>query len=315
MSKVLITGSEGFVGKALTKKFFDLGYNREDLYLKNDIPIDLKDQYMVNKFFKFLKPTHVFSLAARVGGIQDNIRKPYDYLYDNLMIQNNIIEASLNNNVKKVLFLGSSCIYPKDYNQPLKEEYLLNASLEPTNEGYALAKIAGLKLCEYANKQFNKTKFVSLMPCNLYGPGDCFDLSKAHVLSSLVKKIVDANDSDSPNISLRGKGTPRREFLYIDDLVNCMLWAMIMLDKTETFLNVGTGKDISIMELAKLIAKLDNYEGDILETENTSDGMLVKKLDVSKINNLGWSSKTTFEIGIKKTIEYYRKMKGDKINK
>jgi GDP-L-fucose synthase len=219
-------------------------------------------------------------------------------------MQNNIIDACIRYNVKKVLFLGSSCIFPVNFKQPLKEEYLMKGDLEPTNYGYALAKITGLKLCEYANKQFN-TRFISLMPCNLYGENDCFDLEKSHVLSALINKIYNAKLNNLDVVEVWGTGNQRREFMYVTDLVDCMLWSMNNLEKTDTFLNVGVGEDITIRDLAGLIKDVVGYSGDFYFNIDMPDGMKQKLLDVSKINVLGWNYKTSLRDGIEKTVEWY----------
>ncbi len=304
-SVIYISGHKGFVGSNLLNKLKEEGYNNLRYFTKEQY--NLKNYKDVDLIFYGNKPEYVFICAARVGGIQANIKDPYTFLYDNLTIQNNLINCCIKNNVKKVVFLGSSCIYPKDYTQPLKEEYLMQAPLEPTNEGYALAKIAGLKLCEYANKQF-ETKFISLMPCNLYGPGDTFEIEKSHVLSALVKKIYDAKKQKQKNVEIWGDGEAKREFLYISDLIDCIIWSIKNLDKTDTFLNVGTGQDISIKDLAYIIKDIMGYEGEFYFNKNKPNGMMRKCLDVSKINNLGWKSKIKIEEGIKKTVEYYDKI-------
>lgn len=305
-SQIYIAGHTGFVGKTLLRTLEQTGYN---CIVRPRSKLNLSDANAVNRFIFKNKPSQVYICAAHVGGIQANIQNPYRFLYENLQIQNNIIDACARAKVKKVLFLGSSCIYPKDYKQPLKEEYLLQAPIEPTNEGYALAKISGLKLCEYAGKVFPDTKFISLMPCNLYGPGDTFDLSRAHVLSSLIKKILDAKDEGLDEVLIWGTGKAKREFLYIEDLVDGMIWAMETLDKTETFLNIGTGEDIEILELAKMIADIVEYSGKLVLDTSKPDGMMKKCLDITKISSLGWRYQTPFEVGLVNTINYYRKLK------
>jgi len=304
-SRILITGHNGFVGNNLYKKLLKLGY--KDIFVSNRKSTDLRNQCDVSAWFKLTKPDYVFNCSGKVGGIKANIDNHYMFLLDNLQMQNNVIDNSIKHKVKKVITLGSSCIYPKDYKQPLKEEYLLQAPPEPTNEGYALAKIIGLKMCEYANKKFN-TKFVSLMPSNLYGVADDFNLETSHVLSAIVKKVVDAHNDDKRYIELWGDGSAKREFLYIDDLTNCMIWAIDNLD-IETFINVGTGKDISIKELAELICNIVGYQGNIKYDTTKPNGMLRKCLSVEKINNLGWKHKVSLEEGICNTIKYYKAIK------
>lgn len=303
-SKIYVTGSTGLVGSNLLKRLEREGYT--NLIYKDHKDLDLINQQEVVLFFHKEKPEYVFHCAVIVGGIQANIDNPYKFLFNNLMMQNNVIDVAIKNEVKKILFLGSSCIYPKDYKQPLKEEYLLQAPMEETNLGYALAKIAGLKLCKYANKQFN-TNFISLMPCNLYGPGNDFDPIKSHVLQALIRKIYEAKINNKKEVIIWGSGKPRREFLYVDDIVDCMLWSMNNIDKIDTFLNVGTGKDDSIIELAEIVAKVIDWKGKFVYDTSKPDGMMRKCLDVSKINKLGWKAKISLEEGIKETIEYYEK--------
>lgn len=299
--RIFVTGHRGFVGKRLIKQLQDEGH---DVYTNE---ADYRSEIEVNEIFAYDGPFDwVINCAAKVGGIQANINNPYMFLVDNLQIQNNIIDNAMKYNVKKVLFLGSSCIYPANYKQPLKEEYLLNAPVEKTNEGYALAKIAGLKMCEYANKIQDKTKFIVLMPSNLYGIGDHFNLETSHVLAALVKKICDAKKNGDPTVEVWGSGKPRREWLYVDDLVNCMIWSMNSLDKTNTFLNVGPGNDISIIELANSIKTIVNYDGKLVYNTDKPDGMLVKCMDVTKINKLGWKATTPFLKGLCRTIKYYQ---------
>jgi GDP-L-fucose synthase len=245
--------------------------------------------------------------AAKVGGIQANIKNPASFLLENLQIQNNIIEASLINNVKKILFLGSSCIYPKDCPQPMKEEYLLSGKLEPTNEGYALAKITGLKLLEGLRKQYGFNS-ISLMPCNLYGPGDSFDLEHSHVLSALVKKFVDAYDDGIAKITLWGTGEARREFMHVDDMANATKFMIDNYNEPD-FINIGNGTDISIKELAILIADMISYRGNILWDTSKPNGMMKKCLDVSKMKTLGFYPKISLEEGLSQMITNYKKIK------
>ena len=304
-SMILITGKDGFVGNALYDFMIKNGYKRVHAIGRKEL--DLENQHFCRVYFSCREFDYVFHCAGKVGGIGANIKDPYNFLYKNLVIQNNIIDCCIKNKIKKVLFLGSSCVYPKDYNQPLKEEYLMKAPLEPTNEGYGIAKIAGLKMCEYANKT-TSTSFISLMPSNLYGPGDSFDLETSHVLSASVKKVVDAKREKKSEIEIWGSGDPKREFLYIDDLVDAMIWTMKYVGCTDTFLNVGPGADISIKNLVFAICYATNYFPTIKCNVNKPDGMMKKCLDVSKINSYGWKAKTNLKEGIKKTIEYYESL-------
>jgi len=304
--KILITGAHGLVGRNLFNRLvFDENY--ENVYHPTSGELDLLSQKETEMFFYENKFDYVFHCAAVVGGIQANIDRPYEFLFDNLTIQNNVIHYSIGSDVTKVIFLASSCMYPANYKQPLKEEYILNANPEKTNEGYAIAKIAGAKLCEYANRQFvNTTKFIVLAPTNLYGPYDNFSAKTSHVLQSLIRKIYNAKKNNYPTVEIWGDGTPRREFLYVDDIVDCMIWSMENIDKTETFLNVGTGEDYSIIELANMVKKIIGYDGEFVFDKTKPNGMKMKRLDVSKIAALGWSSKIKIEDGIKRTIEYYK---------
>ncbi len=305
-SRILITGHTGLVGSNLLKRLLEDGYS--NILYRSSKRINLLNQNEVDVFMDIWLPEYIFHCAAVVGGIQANINNPYKFLYENLMIQNNIIGSAIRNRAKKVIFLSSACMYPKDYKQPLREEYILNAPLEPTNEGYALAKICGAKLCEYANKQFG-SGFIVLAPSNLYGTGDDFDLDNSHVLSALIKKICDVKERGEKEVEIWGTGEPRREFLYVDDLVDCMIWSMNNLEKTDTFLNVGTGEDVTIGELAVTIAEEVGYKGRFIYDTSKPDGMMRKCSDVSKINELGWQSKISLKEGIKKTIEYYRSIR------
>lgn len=301
---VLVTGYTGFVGSNLVKR---LEYeNKYYVHTYNSKSVELKDYCDTELMLKHIKPNIIFHCAAKVGGIGANIEKPYEFLYDNLQIQNNIINLSIKYGVETVVFLGSSCIYPKNCKQPMKETDLMSGALEETNEGYALAKIVGLKLCEYANKMQTNTKFISLMPCNLYGPGDTFDLKKSHVLSALVKKIIDAKRKNEDHIIIWGNGEPYREWLYVDDLVDCMIWAINNIDKTDTFLNVGSGYELQIRELAEKIARIVDFNGRFIYDIRKPNGMERRLIDSTKINQLGWRAKTDFYIGLKNTIKYYK---------
>jgi GDP-L-fucose synthase len=310
-SKIYIAGHNGFVGSNLHGL---LSKTYSNLVVCDKKDLDLTKPEKVLDFFEKNKFEYVFMCAAKCGGLQANLRDPYGFLLKNLEIQNSLIEASIKTKVNKVLFLGSSCIYPKDYKQPLKEEYLFQAPVEPTNEGYALAKIAGLKLCEYANSlygteydgDYHQTRFISLMPCNVYGPGDDFDLNNSHVMAALVRKFVDAKRENQAEVVVWGDGSSRREFLFVQDLANAMEWSMKNIEKTDSFLNVGTGHDVSIVELVKLISKNVGFDRKIIFDTTKPTGMKKKCLDVSKINNLGWSASTKLEQGIEKTIEHYR---------
>lgn len=287
-----ITGHNGFIGSHLKNKI--------DSY---DIDIDLMDNAALNRVFSEYTIDNVYHCAGKVGGIQANINNQFRYLHDNIIMTFNLIRYAIEYKVSKVIFLGSSCIYPKDYKQPLKEDYLLRSPLEPTNEGYALAKIAGLKLCEYGNKTSN-TFFLSLMPCNVYGPGDNFT-DKGHVMAGLIKKMCDAKKYGFTEVTVWGNGKAKREFLYVDDLIDAIQWVEERMTHTDTFINVGSGKDISIKKLAYMIRDIVGYTGKILFNKDMPTGMKRKCLDTSKINKLGWYPKVSLEEGIKRTVEYY----------
>lgn len=300
-SKIWVAGHHGLVGSAIVRELKANGYNH--LILKSHAELDLTDQNAVKKFFTEEQPEYVIIAAAKVGGILANDTFPADFISINLAIEQNIIQTAYESGVKKLLFLGSSCIYPRASPQPIKEEYLLTGPLEPTNEWYAIAKIAGLKLCQAFSKQYG-VSFISLMPTNLYGPGDNFDLKNSHVLPALIRKFVDAKEKELPEVVVWGSGTPRREFLFVDDLASACVWAMNNYNENQ-WLNVGTGEDISIAEVASLIAELVGYKGKIVFDTAMPDGMPRKLLDVSKINNLGWKAKTSLEDGLRDTIAWY----------
>jgi GDP-L-fucose synthase len=304
-SRIFIAGHNGMVGSAILRLLKKKGYS--SIIIKNRLELDLMDQKQVEEFFINSNPEYVFLCAAKVGGIQANISHPATFLLDNLVIQNNIIQSSLKFGVKKLLFLGSSCVYPKDCMQPMKEEYLLSGKLEPTNEGYAIAKIAGLKLIEGLRKEFGFNG-ISLMPCNLYGPNDSFDLAHSHVLSALVKRFVDAYDENLSDITLWGTGIARREFMHVDDLAEASLFMMLNYNEDE-FINIGCGTDISIKELAELVSNLVGYKGTIQWDSTKPDGMLKKCMEVSKMTKLGFSPKVSLAEGVHQMIEIYKKTK------
>jgi GDP-L-fucose synthase len=303
-STILITGGGGMVGSALIARLKKNKFN--NLLTPTSKELDLTSQKKVFDYFSKNQIDYVFHLAAKVGGIAANIESPADFLYENIIMESNVIHAAYKNNIKKLVFLGSSCIYPKECKQPMKEDSLLTGKLEPTNEGYALAKIAGLKLCEYYNKQY-KTNYIALMPCNLYGENDHFELKKSHVISALIYKFTKAKKENSPFVEIWGTGKAQREFLYIDDLVDALYFFMKKYDAKDlpNFVNIGSGVDISIKELAILIKKITKYSGDIHFDKSKPDGMLRKLLDTTEAEKLGWKHKTSIEAGLKKTIKWY----------
>lgn len=301
-SKIYLAGHTGLVGSALVRALHRHGYC--NVITKSIDELDLCNQAAVNMFFEHERPEYVIMSAGRVGGIAANAAQPASFLYQNLAMAANIIDAAYRYGVKKLLYLGSSCIYPKESPQPIKEEYLLTSALEPTNEGYALAKIAGLKLVQTYNKQYG-THFISAMPTNLYGYEDNFDLEKSHVLPALIRKFIDAVEQNLDEVKLWGTGKARREFLFVDDLAGGLI--MLMNNYEENmWINIGSGTDISIAELAQMIAELVGFKGRIVFNTTVPDGTMHKLLDVSKINALGWHATTSLKDGLQKTIEWYK---------
>ena len=307
-SKIYIAGHNGMVGSAICRKLNSLGYH--NLILKSSKDLDLRNQKQTQDFFKKEQPEFVFLAAAKVGGILANSTFKADFIYDNLMIQNNVIKSAHNYGVEKLLFLGSSCIYPKDSLQPIKEQYLLSGYLEATNEPYAIAKIAGLKMCEYFREQHG-CNFISAMPTNLYGPNDNFDPKTSHVFAALIKKFHDAKINNQPKVELWGSGSPKREFLHVEDLANALIFLMENYDSKET-INVGTGKDISIKELSYSMQNIIGFNGDIEWNTSMPDGTARKLLDVSKINNLGWKADIKLNKGIALTYDWYTRNQTNK---
>ncbi|WP_448529551.1 GDP-L-fucose synthase [Raineya sp.] len=297
-SKIYIAGHRGMAGSAILRKLQAEGY--ENIVLRTSKELDLRNQQAVADFFAQEKPEYVFLAAAKVGGILANNTYRAEFIYDNLAIQTNIIHESYKNDVKKLLFLGSSCIYPKFAPQPLKEEYLLTGALEPTNEPYAIAKIAGIKMCQAYRSQYG-CKFISVMPTNLYGEGDNYDPQNSHVMAALIRKFYEAKMQNKPFVEVWGTGSPRREFLNADDLGDACVFLMKNYD-SEEIINVGTGEDISIKDLALLIKEIVGYTGELQFDTTKPDGTPRKLLDVSKIHALGWKHKIDLREGIAHTI-------------
>jgi GDP-L-fucose synthase len=293
--KIFVAGHRGMVGSAIVRKLEVEGFS--NLLLRTSKELDLTNQDAVAALFKLEKPDYVVLAAAKVGGIMANNTYRGQFLYENLMIQNNVIHQSYLNGVKKLLFLGSSCIYPKLAPQPLKEESLLTGLLEPTNEPYAIAKIAGIKICEAYRSQYG-CNFISAMPTNLYGPNDNYDLNNSHVLPALIRKFHEAKESGKEEVILWGTGTPLREFLHVDDLADACFFLLKNYDE-ELFVNVGTGEDLSIFDLAKLVQKVVGFNGKIVLDASKPDGTPRKLMDVSRINNMGWKAKIGLEDGIR----------------
>lgn len=304
-SKIYIAGHNGLVGSAIVRTLQENGYY--NLLMADFNSLDLRRQGEVEAFFEKHKPEYVFLAAAKVGGIYANDTYPAEFLYDNLMIEANIIHSAYLNKVEKLLFLGSSCIYPKYALQPIKEEYLLTDSLEPTNEAYAIAKITGIELCKFYRRQY-KCNFISAMPTNLYGINDNFDLQNSHVLPALIRKLHEAKVNESPEVVMWGTGKPMREFLYVDDLADALLHLMLNYEQ-ESHVNVGTGEDVSIAELTHLIKEIVGYEGNIVNDLSKPDGTPRKLLDVSLLNSTGWKHKTSLRKGIENVYEWYLKTK------
>ncbi len=304
-AKIYVAGHNGLVGSAILRELKKEGYL--NIITRNFYELDLRTQDKVTEFFHIEKPEYVFLAAAKVGGILANDTYPADFIRDNLMIETNIIDSAYKNGVKKLLFLGSSCVYPKDCTQPIKEEYLLTGSLEVTNKAYALAKIAGIVMCQSYAKQYG-ANFISVMPTNLYGENDNFDLTSSHVLPAMIRKFDDAKESGEGEVVLWGSGNPMREFLYVDDLANACVYLMNNYHDSE-IINIGTGIDVSIKELASIVKDVVGYEGGVTWDSTKPDGTMRKQLDVSKINNLGWKHSTDLRDGVKKVYDWYKNNK------
>lgn len=300
-AKIYVAGHRGMVGSAIVRKLEQQGYH--NLIFRSHKELDLTRQEWVEDFFKMEQPEYVVLAAAKVGGIMANIQAPAEFLYDNLAIQNNIIECSRAYGVKKLLFLASSCIYPRLSPQPMKEEYLMDGKLEPTNESYAIAKIAGLKMCQYYNTQYG-TDYISVMPCNIYGYGDNFSPMKSHVVASLIRKVHEAKINGAKNIPMWGTGAARRELMFVDDLADACFF-MLNNYSGNDFFNVGTGIDVSIKELVEMIMDVENYYADLEFDISKPDGMPQKLMDVSRLTKAGWKAKTSLREGLEKTYKYF----------
>ena len=303
-SKIYVAGHRGMVGSAIVRALKARGF--DNIVTRTSRELDLRDQAAVNRFFSTEKPDHVFLAAAKVGGIHANNTYRGEFIYDNMMIATNIIHAAHANDTTKLLFLGSSCIYPKLADQPLNEDSLLTGLLEPTNEPYAIAKIAGIKLCEAYRDQYDDN-FISAMPTNLYGPNDNYDLQTSHVLPALLRKFHEAKESGSPTVTCWGTGSPMREFLHVDDLAEACLFLMDSYDGKQ-FVNVGTGTDITIKELAETIAGVVGFKGEIVWDISKPDGTPRKLMDVSKVHDLGWKHKIELRQGIESVYQDFLKL-------
>ncbi|MBK6833695.1 MAG: GDP-L-fucose synthase [Bacteroidetes bacterium] len=308
-SKIYIAGHRGMVGSAIQRNLVEREFT--NIVTRTSKELDLRNQADTEAFFNSEKPEYVFLAAAKVGGIQANNTLRADFIYENLMVQNNIIHAAYKTNVKKLMFLGSSCIYPKFAKQPLKEEYLLTGELEQTNEPYAIAKIAGIKMCESYHRQYG-CNFISVMPTNLYGQNDNYDLNNSHVLPALIRKIHDAKEANSANVTIWGTGTPMREFMHANDMADACVYLMQNYND-EKFVNIGTGVDISIKDLALLVKKIAGYEGELVFDTSKPDGTPRKLMDVSYLHSLGWKHKIELEEGIKLVYEEFKLKHGEKV--
>lgn len=300
-SKIYVAGHRGLVGSAITRNLQENGYT--NLVFRTSGQLDLTKRDQVDAFFEEEQPEYVFLAAAKVGGIVANNDFPADFIRDNLMIQTNVIDASHQNHIKKLLFLGSTCIYPKLAAQPMREDSLLTGELEPTNEAYAIAKIAGIKMCQAYNRQHG-TNFISIMPTNLYGPNDNFDLNSSHVLPALIRKFHEAKLNNTPTVEVWGTGTPKREFLYSDDLADAAIYLMNTYNGSD-LVNVGMGKDISIKELAEKIGKTVGYSGAIVFNASKPDGAPRKLVDVNRLKDLGWTAKIPLDEGLEMAYTWF----------
>ncbi|AYF09194.1 MULTISPECIES: GDP-L-fucose synthase [Bacillus] len=310
-SKIYIAGHRGLVGSAILRKLEEQGYT--NLVYKTSKELDLRDPRQVEEFFQTEKVDYVFLAAAKVGGIVANNQYPADFIRDNLMIQTNVIDSAYRSGVEKLLFLGSTCIYPKLAPQPLKEEYLLTGELEPTNEPYALAKIAGIKMCESYNRQYG-TKYISAMPTNLYGENDNFDLHTSHVLPALIRKFHEAKENNAEFVEVWGTGTPLREFLYSDDLADACVYLMNNYEGNE-IVNIGVGEDLSIKELAEKVKATVGFTGELRFDTSKPDGTPRKLVDVTKINALGWKATTSLDEGLKKAYDWFLQTEKELVRK
>ncbi len=302
-AKIYVVGHQGLVGGAILRALMSRGFR--NLIYRSSSELDLRDQRAVQTFFAQERPEYLFLAAAKVGGIYANMTYPAEFIYDNLMIQTNVLHQAYVTQVKRVIFLGSSCIYPKHCPQPMKEEYLLTGKLEPTNEAYAVAKIAGITMCQCYNRQYN-TDFIPVMPTNLYGPGDNFDPFDSHVIPALIRRFQEANVRKEKGAVVWGTGQVRREFLYVDDLASACLFLMENYHQKD-LINIGMGWDLTVKELASRVAKVVGFHGEIVFDESYPDGTPRKLLDTSRLSQMGWQPRTTLEEGLKKTYEWFLK--------
>lgn len=299
--KILILGSTGMVGSSIVRRLKSDGCI--NLLTPNRATLNLTNQNEVETYFKKNKPKYVFLCSGRVGGIYANSTFPVEFLYENMMMELNVIKSAYDNGVEKLLFTGSSCIFPKVCDQPIKEEALLSSALEPTNEGYAIAKIAGIKLCQAYNKEYG-SNFISVLPCSLFGVGDNFDLNNSHLMPALMRKMHDAKMNNSKTVEIWGSGKPMREFLYIDDAVDAIMFLMETYNSNE-LINIGAGVDRTISDIAEIIKNVVGFKGEFVYNPEKPDGVFRKVIDISKLENLGWSPKVKFEDGLKRMYDYF----------
>ncbi|TFG43679.1 MAG: GDP-L-fucose synthase [Bacteroidia bacterium] len=302
--KIYIAGHRGMAGSAIKRNLEAKGYT--NIITRTRSELDITNQEAVNHFFETQRPEYIFLAAAKVGGILANSTYPAEFIYENLMIEANVIHAAYTTGVEKLLFLGSSCIYPALAPQPLKEEYLLTGELEVTNEAYAIAKIAGIRMCKHYNQQYG-TNFISVMPTNLYGPNDNYDPETSHVMAALIRKFLEAKVNNAPEVVVWGTGAPRREFLYVDDMADACVYLMENYDASDIgeFVNIGVGEDLTIRELAELIGEIVGYKGNIVYDTTKPDGTPQKLLDVSRLRELGWNARISLRDGIRQAYEWY----------
>ncbi|MCI3927143.1 GDP-L-fucose synthase [Paenibacillus sp. TRM 82003] len=301
ISKIYVAGHRGLAGSAILRKLQENGYG--NIIVRTSEELDLRNKDSVLEFFQEEKIDYVFLAAAKVGGIIANNEYPADFIRDNLMIQTSVIDAAYLTGVSKLLFLGSTCIYPKFAPQPMKEEYLLTGVLEPTNEPYAIAKIAGIKMCQSYNRQYG-TKYISVMPTNLYGPNDNFNLHSSHVLPALIRKFHEAKETNAPSVTVWGTGEPKREFLHVDDLADACVF-LVKNYEGDDIINIGIGEDVSIRDLATMVKDVVGYKGDIIFDSTKPDGTPRKLVDVTRVNQLGWKATISLEQGLSRTYQWY----------
>jgi len=309
-SKIYVAGHKGLVGSSIVRALKGKGY--KNIIGKTHRELDLTNQTLTGEFFRQEKPEYVFLAAAKVGGIAANSQQPADFIMENELIQCNIIRSSYENRVKKLMFLGSSCIYPRTCPQPMKEEYVLTGPLEETNEAYALAKISGIKMCQYYNFQY-ATKYISVIPSNLYGPYDNFNQETSHVIPGLIQKMHEAKNTNASSMKIWGTGSPVRDFMFVDDMADACVFLMETYDSSE-YINIGTGQGTCIRELAEIIKKVTGYTGELVYDTNKPDGAPIRVLDVSRFEKTGWKYKVYLEDGLKLTYEFYRKEYASEVN-